>query len=133
MAKQRRKKQKEDRDLTRARAAVLGPSAQHALNITYEEWKARRLERSSSRCGGCPTFIGSRIQPCDVARLNVRWADDIRVAADWRVNAQDIEHSKRFCAEEPRWQILGSGYDHLQGRDLSDDEYEDLRAKWRLA
>lgn len=105
MAK-RTKKKREDRELTSARKAVFGPPPRRAnlaeLTMTYEEWKARRLECVPGRCGGRPTFIRSRIQPCDASRLSLNWPDDIRVAADWCLNAQDIVYSKRFCAEEPR-------------------------------
>jgi hypothetical protein len=62
--------------------------------------------------------------------LNIKWANDVRQAADFGVIAEDIEHSRRFCAEEPHWQMLRSGYDHMQGRDLTDDEYKALRARW---
>lgn len=101
---------KEDRELTRAREAVFGPPPRRAnraeLTMTYEEWRACRLERAPGRCGGRPTFIRSRIQPCDASRLSLNWPDDIRIAASWRLSAQDIVYSKRFCAEEPHWEAL---------------------------
>ena len=136
MAK-RPKRQREDRELTRAREAVFGPPPRRAnqaeLTMAYEEWKARRLERVPGRCGGRPTFIRSRIQPCDASRLSLDWQNDIRVAAEWGVNAQDIVYSKRFCAEEPHWENLSSGYDRSRPRQLTDSELAALHAKAKIS
>lgn len=100
--------------------------------MTYEEWKAQRLERSPDRCDGHPTFIRSRVQPCDVYRLSHHDMNYASTLAAWRVSAEDVEYSKRFCAEEPHWEILRNGYDHSQKRKLTDEEYEALRTEWKL-
>jgi hypothetical protein len=72
------------------------------------------------------------MQPCDVYRLSVHDFHYARTLACWGVSAEDVEYSKRFCAEEPHWEILRGGYDHAQDRRLTDQEYEVLRAKWEL-
>jgi uncharacterized protein (DUF433 family) len=135
MAK-RTKKNREDLELTRARAAVFGQPPRRAntakLTMTFEEWKARRLERVPNRCGGCPVFIGTRTQPIDVCDLNLLWPSDILAAAGWRLTAEDIVYSKRFCAEEPHWEMMRRGYDRANDRELTEDEVEALRAKWAL-
>ena len=96
--------------------------------MTYEEWKTTRLERVPGRCGGNPTFKGTRLQPHDII-----WADDRQALEDaefWGYDNQDIQYAKRFAVEEPHWRILSRGLD-LHGREVPEEEYEQLRLKYR--
>ena len=90
--------------------------------MDYDEWKRTRLERVPGRCGGRPTFVGSRLQPHDVS-----CTDD---PSAWTgISAEDVEHAKRFVREEPHWKVLSTGID-WEGRELSDEEYARLEEQY---
>jgi uncharacterized protein (DUF433 family) len=92
--------------------------------VSYEEWKETRLERVKGRCGGNPTFKGTRLQPHDI--IHCRDESDF-----WGgVTIDDLEHARRFTAEEPHWKILSQGLD-AQGREVPEAEYEALRLQYR--
>ena len=90
----------------------------------YEEWKAARLERVPGRCGGRPTFKGSRLQPHDIVGDGSEES-----LALFGLTIEDYEHSHRFVVEEPHWKLLARGID-WNGRELSDTEYAELEAQF---
>lgn len=94
--------------------------------MDFEEWKRARIERVPGRCGGRPTFAGSRLQPHDVAHRP--WPE---VAEGWPyITHEDWEHAQRFCCEEPHWRMLSSHLDWSgeTPRELTDDELDQLLA-----
>lgn len=93
--------------------------------MDYDDWKKTRLERVRGRCGGRPTFVGSRLQPHDVALRP--WTE---VESDWpSITQEDWEHARRFVKEEPHWKVLSNGLD-WDGRELSDQEYAELQRQY---
>jgi hypothetical protein len=73
------------------------------MSLAYEHWQSTRLERVPGRCGGHPTFVGSRLQqPHDL----VEFGPEVTRRA---VTEQDGEHARRFCHEEAHWWLLYAG------------------------
>jgi len=99
--------------------------------VTYEEWKDARLERVAGRCGGNPTFKGTRLQPHDVIATDENDPEDLENAAQWGLVREDLVHARRFAADEPHWKILSQGRDQ-HGRRVSDEEYDALRLQYRV-
>jgi uncharacterized protein (DUF433 family) len=99
--------------------------------MTYEEWKAARLERVVGRCGGNPTFRGTRLQPHDIIITDLDDPADMKNAEMWGFDREDVVYSKQFATEEPHWKILSQGKD-LHGRDVPEEEYEALYQRYRL-